>query len=706
MTRRTRPRLLTGALALSLVAPFVPTASAAPSGATTGRATTEGTTADPEYLVGAGVHDITGAAAETGAFGYAAQQEMVGIQDRLYSHAYVVADPGSGERVVFVSADMGAIFQSVRVEVVKELRERFGDTYTGDNVMLTATHTHVGNSGQAHATLYQLAGADASGMGYSTQNFRAAVDGIVASIAKADANLEPGSITLTEGGLDDATRNRSIPAYERNEDADAYPTNVDTRMTQLKLTDAGGQPIGMLNWFAVHPTSFSKEWTHLSADNKGYARYLFERKMGADPTVDDTFVASFANAAEGDVVAVDGNAHSAPGYEGSTDERLNVERAGRRQFEAAVRLWEAKGERLTGPVDHRARWADFGDYTVTAPFTRDGRERDLCIPARGISFAAGGENGPSGIPFVTEGMTRGDALTKATDAVADSPLGDLLDVEELPAAPFVDPCQAEKPVLLPTGHLGWVPTKVPVQLLRIGSLAIVGVPGEPTTMSGRRLELTVKEQLAGSGVETVVVAGLANSYTGYIATGEEYAAQHYEGASTEFGPNTLGAYRQEYADLAAAMAAGEPVADGVRPEDRSGRWYPERPGVVFDDTPIGQRFGDVLTAPASSYAKGETATAVFRGAHPKNDLRTGRSFLEVQRKTGAGWQTVLTDRDWDTTYTWAREGVAASRTTVEWRIDERTPPGTYRLVQQGDWKNGWTGRVTPYRGVSPAFTVR
>lgn len=87
-------------------------------------------------------------------------------------------------------------------------------------------------------------------------------------------------------------------------------------------------------------------------------------------------------------------------------------------------------------------------------------------------------------------------------------------------------------------------------------------------------------------------------------------------------------------------------------------------------------------------------------------LWTNGTFLQVQRRAGNGWRTVLTDRDWDTTYTWEREGIAASRTTVEWRISEQTPPGTYRLVQQGDWKNGWTAGVKPYRGVSQAFTVR
>ena len=82
-----------------------------------------------------------------------------------------------------------------------------------------------------------------------------------------------------------------------------------------------------------------------------------------------------------------------------------------------------------------------------------------------------------------------------------------------------------------------------------------------------------------------------------------------------------------------------------------------------------------------------------------------RSFLEVQRKEGSQWVTYLTDRDWDTSYTWKREGASYSRTTVDWRIRGDVPAGTYRLVQTGDWKNGWNGKVSPYTGTSQEFTV-
>lgn len=64
------------------------------------------------------------------------------------------------------------------------------------------------------------------------------------------------------------------------------------------------------------------------------------------------------------------------------------------------------------------------------------------------------------------------------------------------------------------------------QILRIGQLAILAVPGEFTTMSGRRL----REAVAGAASEMgeqmkVVIAGLSNTYTHYVSTWEEYQKQ-------------------------------------------------------------------------------------------------------------------------------------------------------------------------------------
>lgn len=676
----------------------------------TGLALTQGATAQAagaDYLIGTGMYDVTGAVAETGAFGYAAGQTMTGLHERLYAHAFIIGDPATDKRVVFVSVDMGAMFQSVKLAVVGKLVARFGGMYRDENVLLSATHTHVGNSGHSHDRLYQIAGNDGAGYGYDAHNFAAVVDGIVAAIVRAHENVATGKIALQTGTLSGATKNRSVAAYDNNADAGSYATNVNETMTQLKLMAPDGTPRGLINWFAIHPTSFSLKSTLISGDNKGYAQYFFEQRMGAKPSDPNAFVAAFAQSDEGDVVSTQGNAFSAPGYQGSSDEFVNAEIDGKRQLDKAVELFGTSGTPLSGGVDVRGRWVNFGDYTVRSAFAVDGREAKLCTPARGWSFAAGGENGPSNIPGIYEGMTRGsfDIADKSADLGA-ATQGTLVRfafaaIGSLAGAD--DPAQGAKPVLLPDGKWGWAPTQMPVQIVRIGQLAIVAVPGEATTMAGRRIRKVVMDSLAGAGVTTAVIAGLSNQYVGYITTPEEYDKQHYEGASTEFGPNQLGAFLQEYDELARAMRDGRSVT-GITPT-ASGNTSGTRPGVVLDDKPLGQKFGDVLSQPNSSYSAGQTVKATFRGGHPKNNFRTMDTFLKVQRKSGETWSDYLDDHDWDTSYIWQREGASYSRCTVEWRIRQGTPAGTYRLVQQGDWKNGWNGQVSAYTGTSREFTV-
>ena len=40
--------------------------------------------------------------------------------------------------------------------------------------------------------------------------------------------------------------------------SDRYSSNVDTKMVQLNFHNEENEAIGILNWFAVHPTSMNK----------------------------------------------------------------------------------------------------------------------------------------------------------------------------------------------------------------------------------------------------------------------------------------------------------------------------------------------------------------------------------------------------------------------------------------------------------------
>ena len=98
--------------------------------------------------------------------------------------------------MVYVSADMGAMFTAVKLEVIKRLQADYSDLYNDDNVMLAAIHTQVGNAGYSHQQLYQIASIDDTLAGYSSQNFNAIVGGIVTSIKRAHDTLTPGTLSL------------------------------------------------------------------------------------------------------------------------------------------------------------------------------------------------------------------------------------------------------------------------------------------------------------------------------------------------------------------------------------------------------------------------------------------------------------------------------------------------------------------------------
>ena len=112
-----------------------------------------------------------------------------------------------------------------------------------------------------------------------------------------------------------------------------------------------------------------------------------------------------------------------------------------------------------------------------------------------------------------------------------------------------------------------VPQFVPMQLMVIGTVAIAAVPAEFTGMAGRRLKDTLRKAMPGA-LTHVAISNYSNGYSGYVATQEEYNGQHYEGASTLYGPFTLSAYEQTFTGLVARLTtpgAAIPAATAVVP---------------------------------------------------------------------------------------------------------------------------------------------
>jgi neutral ceramidase len=518
------------------------------------------------YNIGTGIAEVTDTAIGLPLMGMAdPHQVATGVESPLYARAFVVAERGStasGSRVAVIVADIWSGTRRLKEAVLARVTHQ--RLYTDENVLLAGTHTHSAPGGYSGMLLY-----DYTGGGCDEAVVACIADGCAQALEMAHANLAPGRIYVNRGEVADCGRNRSPAAYLRNPQAerDEWGADTDREMLLLKFVKLGEdgreRPVGALNWYPIHPTDRGQKNMLVCGDNKGHASSLFERHMGCDRTRPETFVAAFANANCGDV---SGNVELGHIPDGVGD-RARMETHGRQQFEGAERLFRTATEEVTGTVDYRHTRVDFSNVETGGDGAR------TWPAALGLSFAAGSSE--DSVPVPNVGIHEGITVENIRGVESQIIRGTRLALSTLVGVSLVDQGKARKerkghhpkPIALIPGVMRDppVPQVLPVQLLRMGSFAILGIPGELTTMAGRRLRTTVLDAISSSGVAHVALSTYANEYSQYITTPEEYCAQHYEGASTLFGPHTLAAYQQVAAELARAIAEGTPSPPGPAP---------------------------------------------------------------------------------------------------------------------------------------------
>ncbi|PBK59198.1 Neutral/alkaline nonlysosomal ceramidase [Armillaria solidipes] len=711
-----------------------------------------GNVAAAQYLLGLGVADITGPIVETNMMGYASlAQTDTGLHMRQFSRVFIVADASDpSSRILFINSDIAMGDSGVRRSIVAELTSLYPGVYTNENIALIGTHQHSGVGGYLENLLPQI-----TALGYVPQTAEAIVSGTVLAAQRAHNSLAPGSLSLGNTTILDANINRSPSAYLNNpaEERARYEYDQDKDMTLLRFDDESGTARGFLSFFAVHGTSIYENNTLVSSDNKGMAAYLYESLVEPDAMPGNTsFVAGFTQANVGDTSPntlgafcespgkdYDGLAcefdHSTcggtvqdchgrgPGFRVSDFESNRI--IGEKQFEGARTIMEGSLAPVSGAVRSVHVYMNMANHTFTLP---NGTTVQTCPAAMGrsnyfslnscgpdynwlsisgFSFAGGTTDGPGAFDFV-----QGD-----NSSTPQNPFWELVKGVVTPSPSKAQiACQDPKPILLNTGYAHvpyeWSPSSVDIQMLRVGNFVMLIMPGELTTMAGRRIREAIRAELISSGIlgsnAYVALAGPANTYAHYVATREEYGAQRYEGASTIFGQYTLEAYVDKYTSLVPFLdqsPSGTPASDAP-PAEQTSKAISLQTGVVFDAAPIGKHFGDVLTDVKASYAVGDTVTAQFVGANPRNNLRLGSTFLTVDHQVSGQWVTVKSDAHPSTTLKWNRTSTILGTSTVDisWTIESGTPSGTYRIVYYGDSKP-LIGSISSFSGISSTFTV-
>ncbi|MBI2710575.1 MAG: neutral/alkaline non-lysosomal ceramidase N-terminal domain-containing protein [Actinobacteria bacterium] len=408
-------------------------------------------------------------------------------------------------------------------------------------LMMGATHTHAGPGQFLGTDFYNRFASNRAGFDPAWTQVLA--ERIAGAVERAVAERGPARLAVGRTDVWGLTRNRSLRPHVRNagvavrraEPQRAYVgINPWLELVRVDAESPGGgtEPLAAMVVFSVHGTGVPMRAPDYNADLwahvVGELGARIEAASGARPVV---------GAVEGTHADVAPALH--PGRAG----HLEAQRVGARIGAEAAALWE----RLEG--DLRAD-VSLGAGLREVDIDADRRVGGVTLPRRpavGAALVAGAFENETPV------------LRRIPPFRAGTPKPSWLRGRNPHGAKWVIGSRWLQPLTLP---LDGFPRVIPVQVLRIGGMALVGLPFEVTVESGRRIAGAV-EAATGRWVERAVVSSVANEYAGYCATADEYELQHYEGGHTLYGPATQSFFGAHAAALARAVAAadGRPVTE-------------------------------------------------------------------------------------------------------------------------------------------------
>lgn len=456
---------------------------------------------------------------------------------------------------IFINVELAFATIAVKEAITEKLQADLPDLkLTLAHIMLASQHTHSAPGGYSHYPFYNF-----TIPGFQPQLFNNIVTACVEAAKEALQDLAAARIAWGKYGIPldkHVAFNRSMAAYARNPEVKNSPPKksneaVNREMQGLNIYDLQGNLRAHLNWFGVHATSVSSYNTKIHHDNKGVAAALFESRKNA--------FAIFAQEAAGDV---------SPNY-----------------------VWDSKIKRTRGPFEDQYENANFnGEIQATsAENIKDDKPVngfiqcshgyfDLSLKAakaaHGVGFFLGTLEGP-GLPRFLAPILKFIANTSKEIRIILNPEKHtaffyahgkkhiLLDNRD--GNSFGLPVWFWKKLPIPSNGgsgdmfpqlrngaletLPWVPEILPFQIVHLGSVTLIGVAGEITTVASERLRTAMAQKFPS---QKIIISSYANAYMGYITTPEEYDEQCYEGGHCVHGRRTLTAFIEYFCELADA----------------------------------------------------------------------------------------------------------------------------------------------------------
>ena len=508
-------------------------------------------------LAGFGARDITPPPGVGMSAFSADSRQAAGFRQRLHARAIVLQDD-SGERVALVVVDLGMVSLVLHRRVADRTLQS-GTGIGADRLLLSATHTHSGPGNFFAADGYNANAGRFVGFDPVVTAFL--IDGISGAIEDAASDLQPARGGWRFEPVWDFTFNRSYGAYERNtsprvtvDPAAARRLDqqaVDSTFALLRIDRCDSQwqncaPRGAYGVFPIHSSNIPASNNLFDADIHGViARTVEDHIRGlpsgvAGGTAGGGAYFLLAQGAHGDVGANLRDPVPCRLYRFLPERRPagprtlpapEAWRAPMSEVESCLdetrlevdSFASALGARATGIFD-RAAPALSSDLSIGRAFasvdlrTYTGPHQICWPPRMGASGVGGAEKGyirtwKHRVFFINVNFDEGGSAARATP----------------------DGCFGHKKVqlgVLIKEHT--LPQVFQFGVYRVGEVLIGSVPVEPTTEVGALIRETILRS-GPAGIERALAVSLANGYASYVASAEEYEAQHYEGGSTLYG---------------------------------------------------------------------------------------------------------------------------------------------------------------------------
>jgi len=198
--------------------------------------------------------------------GYASRVEgSIGVHDDLYAKCLILDDGAT--RVVVIACDVAGFPKRFVADVRRRVEELTG--VPGDNVMVTATHTHTGpNNAAGGQDWINVLARMLAGSAYAAWN-----------------NMRDARIGAGRGSCYVGVNRRNPASPRRPYWLYPWPDGpMDPEVQVLRVEDADGNITTLLVNYAAHPTSLKppQKMLWLSRDYPGHAMGVLERAKGGD----------------------------------------------------------------------------------------------------------------------------------------------------------------------------------------------------------------------------------------------------------------------------------------------------------------------------------------------------------------------------------------------------------------------------------------